>query len=94
VVIREVVSKVEARFEQYQTQGRRSPTGQGHKRSRATGLCVYVRPGLGLSCLVTEDFLGWGRIVAAGYSDCNGFAGAQGRSAQILPLHSVRHQVD
>jgi DNA invertase Pin-like site-specific DNA recombinase len=50
-VVREVVSKVEVRFTHERTHGRRSPTGQARTRSRPSGLVVYVRPGLGLSCL-------------------------------------------
>jgi DNA invertase Pin-like site-specific DNA recombinase len=54
-VIREVVSKVEVRFAHERTHGRRSPTGAARTLSRAASLVLYVRPGLGLSCLVISD---------------------------------------
>jgi hypothetical protein len=57
-VVREVVSKVEVRYVHERTHGKRSPTGNGKLVNRAVGAVVYVRPGLGLSCLVTE---GWPR---------------------------------
>jgi DNA invertase Pin-like site-specific DNA recombinase len=51
-VIREVVSKVEVHFEQVQTDGKRSRKGKGGRLlCRSTCAVVYVRPGLGLSCL-------------------------------------------
>jgi DNA invertase Pin-like site-specific DNA recombinase len=54
-VIREVISKVEVRFTHERTSGRRSATGQGRVLCKPAGLVLYVRPGLGLSCLVTSD---------------------------------------
>src|SRR5262249_29184735 len=49
---REVVSKVEVRFEHFQTDGKRSRKGKGGKLiSRATCAVVYVRDQIGLSCL-------------------------------------------
>jgi site-specific DNA recombinase len=50
-VLREVVSKVEIHFDHQHTHGKRSPTGTGRTISRAVKAVVYVRPGLGLSCL-------------------------------------------
>jgi chromosome segregation ATPase len=55
-VLREVVSKVEVKFTHTRTHGRRSPTGQGRWISRPAGAVVYVRPGLGLSCLCISDW--------------------------------------
>jgi site-specific DNA recombinase len=55
-VLREVVSKAEVRFTHERTHGRRSPTGQGRTLNHAAGLVLYVRPGLGLSCLVTSNW--------------------------------------
>ena len=55
-VVREVISKVEVRFNHERTHGRRSATGTGMNISKATGATVYVRPGLGLSCL---DISNW-----------------------------------
>jgi site-specific DNA recombinase len=52
VVVREVVSKVEVRFEKVTTHGKRSATGKGRALSVPAGLVLHVRPGLGLSCLV------------------------------------------
>jgi DNA invertase Pin-like site-specific DNA recombinase len=54
-VIREVVTRVEVRFGHEKTHGRRSATGQGRTLSKPVGAVLYVRPGLGLSCLVTSD---------------------------------------
>jgi site-specific DNA recombinase len=54
-VIREVVSKAEVRFTHERTHGKRSPTGKGRTLNKPTAVVVYVRPGLGLSCLVTMD---------------------------------------
>jgi site-specific DNA recombinase len=54
VVIREVVSKIEVRFERVQTHGRRSATGRGRTLSPPVGLVLDVKPGLGLSCLATS----------------------------------------
>jgi site-specific DNA recombinase len=61
-VVREVVSKIEVRFAHEQTSGKRSPTGQGRKLSKPTGAVVYLRPGLGLSCLAISD---WRRSACA-----------------------------
>src|SRR5262249_49505656 len=52
-VIREVVSKAEVRFTHARTCGQCSPIGKGRLRNKPTAVVVYVRPGLGLSCLVT-----------------------------------------
>jgi DNA invertase Pin-like site-specific DNA recombinase len=52
-VLREVVSKVEVRFTHERTHGRWSPTGQGRLVNRPCGVTLYVRPGLGLSCLTS-----------------------------------------
>jgi DNA invertase Pin-like site-specific DNA recombinase len=50
VVVREVVSKVEVRFErQTKKHGRRSTTGRARTFSLPAGLVVHVRPGLGQS---------------------------------------------
>jgi hypothetical protein len=57
-VIREVVSKVEVRFTHERTSGKRSPTGTGRTINKPAAIVVYVRPGLGLSCLVTTDWHG------------------------------------
>jgi DNA invertase Pin-like site-specific DNA recombinase len=46
-----VLRKVEVRFTHERTHGRWSPTGRGRLANRACGLTLYVRPGLGLSCL-------------------------------------------
>jgi DNA invertase Pin-like site-specific DNA recombinase len=73
-VVREVVSKIEVRFAHEKTSGRRSPTGQGRKLSKPTGAVLYVRPGLGLSCLATSDL----RNPA--------HAGASRRASSCLPL--------
>jgi DNA invertase Pin-like site-specific DNA recombinase len=54
-VVREVVSKIEVRFTHQETPGHRSANGKGRPRSKATGLTVYVRPGLALSCLFTSN---------------------------------------
>jgi DNA invertase Pin-like site-specific DNA recombinase len=54
-VAREVISKIEVLFAHHKTRGLRSPTGKGKPRSCATGLRVYVRPGLGVSCLFTSE---------------------------------------
>lgn len=50
-VLREVVSKVEVRFTHERTRGQWSATGQGRLFNRPCGVTLYVRPGLGLSCL-------------------------------------------
>jgi DNA invertase Pin-like site-specific DNA recombinase len=55
-VVREVVSKIEMRFTHEQTHGQRSATGKGRTLNRPAGAVLYVRPGLGLSCVVTSDF--------------------------------------
>jgi site-specific DNA recombinase len=54
-VAREVISKIEVGFVHEETPGHRSAKGKGRPRSRATGLTVYARPGLGISCLFTSD---------------------------------------
>lgn len=54
-VIREVVSKIEVRFVHEETHGKRSPTGKKRMLNRPAGAVLYVRPGLGLSCLITSD---------------------------------------
>jgi site-specific DNA recombinase len=54
-VVREVVTKVEVRFDHVKTHGRKSPTGQGRNLNLPAGALVYVRPGLGLSCLCIPD---------------------------------------
>jgi site-specific DNA recombinase len=59
-VIREVVSKVEVRFEHKRTHGKKSQAGQGRVLNRPCGAVLYVRPGLGLSCLVTTAGRGAG----------------------------------
>jgi DNA invertase Pin-like site-specific DNA recombinase len=51
-VVREVVSKVEVCFEHADTNGGKSLPGRGRPQSRPSVLRLYVRPGLGLSCLV------------------------------------------
>jgi hypothetical protein len=53
-VIREVVSKIEVRFTHIKTHGKRSPTGKKRPLSILAGAVLYVRPGLGLSCLGTS----------------------------------------
>jgi DNA invertase Pin-like site-specific DNA recombinase len=53
VVAREVLSKVEVRFEKRTSHGRRSASGRGRASSVPVGLVLNVRPGLGLSCLFT-----------------------------------------
>lgn len=53
VVVREVVSKIEVRFEREQTQGKWGAAGKGRVFSKPASLVLHVRPGLGLSCLVT-----------------------------------------
>jgi site-specific DNA recombinase len=50
-VVREVLSKVEVRFSHEHTHGKRSPIGKGRDISTPVSAVVYVRPGLGLSCL-------------------------------------------
>jgi DNA invertase Pin-like site-specific DNA recombinase len=54
-VIREVVARIEVRFAHEKTPGRYSKKGKGGKLlTRPTGAVLYVRPGLGLSCLSTS----------------------------------------
>jgi hypothetical protein len=55
VVIREVVSKIEVRFTHEKTDGKRSPTGKGHLYNKVSEVILYVRAGLGMSCLSTLD---------------------------------------
>jgi chromosome segregation ATPase len=51
-VIREVVSRIEVKFVHEKTHGKTSRNGKGGKLlSRPAGAILYVRPGLGLSCL-------------------------------------------
>jgi len=64
-VLSEVVSKVEIRFAHEETHGKRSPTGTKRTLSRTERLVLYVRPGLGLSCL---DIPGWQSPARAGAS--------------------------
>jgi hypothetical protein len=52
-VIREVVSRIELRFDHIETHGWRSKTGKKRPFNRPSGAILYVRPGLGLSCLCT-----------------------------------------
>jgi site-specific DNA recombinase len=52
-VIREVVSKAEIRFTHERTHGKRGASGVGRTLSKPTAVVMYVRPGLGLSCLLT-----------------------------------------
>jgi site-specific DNA recombinase len=53
-VIREVVSKIEMHFTHTKTHGRCSRKGKGGRESNnAIKAVLYVRPGLGLSCLST-----------------------------------------
>jgi DNA invertase Pin-like site-specific DNA recombinase len=54
-VVREVVSRVEVHFTHERTHGRRSRTGKGRLLSKAVKAVVYVRSGLGMSCLVISD---------------------------------------
>jgi DNA invertase Pin-like site-specific DNA recombinase len=54
-VIREIVSKVEVTFTHERTHGRRSATGRNRLYNRPSGAILYVRPGLGLSCLCIPD---------------------------------------
>jgi DNA invertase Pin-like site-specific DNA recombinase len=54
-VIRAVVSKIELRFTHEKTNGQYSRKGKGGKLlNRPAGAILYVRPGLGLSCLSTS----------------------------------------
>lgn len=55
-VAREVISKVEIRFTHETTGGHRSPTGKGKKVNKASGIVIYVRPRLGISCLFIPDW--------------------------------------
>ncbi len=55
-VIREVVSKIEVKFTHEETHGKRSPTGKKRLLSKPAGAVLYVKPGLGLSCLCTSDY--------------------------------------
>jgi site-specific DNA recombinase len=54
-VVREVVSKVEVRFDHKRAQGGRTAAGRGRVYNRPSGAVLYVRPGLGLSCLVIPN---------------------------------------
>jgi site-specific DNA recombinase len=51
-VVREVVSKAEVQFTHERTNGRKSRTGTGRLLNKPAAVVLYVRPGLGLSCLV------------------------------------------
>jgi DNA invertase Pin-like site-specific DNA recombinase len=51
-IVREVVSKVEVKFTHSRSDGSKGTTGKGRTYSRTEKAVIYVRPGLGLSCLV------------------------------------------
>jgi DNA invertase Pin-like site-specific DNA recombinase len=54
-VIREVVTRIEVRFTHEKMHGKYSRKGKGGKLlNRSAGAILYVRPGLGLSCLSTS----------------------------------------
>lgn len=50
-VIRQVVSKIEVRFDHIITKGQHSSTGKGRRRNQAASIGVCLRPDLGLSYL-------------------------------------------
>jgi hypothetical protein len=56
--IREVVSKIEVRFTHERTDGKKSPTGKGRLYNKVSEVILYVRAGLGMSCLSTLDCSG------------------------------------
>jgi DNA invertase Pin-like site-specific DNA recombinase len=76
-VVREVVTRVEVRFEHRRTHGRKSPTGRRRTLNVPVGAVLYVRPGLGLACLAVDGLSG------SDTSDCPGPApgGASARAS-------------